>query len=638
MHPVDAGDKEKGECSEPLVVYEVKEPFRIILNPDQLMWQYWDLWLAILLLYVAVVTPFEVAFLDTVMWNTLFWINRVVDISFICDMFRQFFVPYADEKQDGRIIRNNRLMAIKYLTSWFPLDFLSIIPYDMLTNSLGLPDTLKFIKIIRLLRVFKLLRVMKSMRILSKFSNKSTMSYSTKQLMSFFVMIIFLAHWGACAWHLSSSLVTDEVDNWVWAYGIQGESALTKYCTAFYWATMSITTIGYGDVVASTSTEQLFAILFMLVGGGVYAYVVGGICGIFASLNQELNDFHTAVDNLNSYMTEMNCPMELSMDLRDYFLNCKDMHKEKYNREVMDMMSPGLRKKFIYECFSECIDAISFIDINDLADPILRFEFLSQLVLALKPAYYPPNEQVIRENELAMNMYIIKKGLVGFQGNVLRKNQSFGDDVICGNKRNYWATTLTFSVLLRLNKDDLLGVVQQGGFERLALTIYTRAKWMRLKQALLIYKKTSDFCFELVEKGTTGIKYCWKDSAKTHLAMMINDEERHIIRREHVNLLCQENELQGLLRPLLRQGRMAQRVECDGIGSPKEGFRRHVPVVEMTEQDLEHFLETVMEAEVDKWVGDYVANKILKKVDAGLIKRRNAMLIGAGSDDATKME
>ena len=42
----------------------------------------------------------------------------------------------------------------------------------------------------------------------------------------------------------------------------------------------------------------------MLMGGGVYAYVVGGICSTLANMNPELTDFHSAVDQLNAMCTE----------------------------------------------------------------------------------------------------------------------------------------------------------------------------------------------------------------------------------------------------------------------------------------------------------------------------------------------
>ena len=42
----------------------------------------WDLYVLLLLLFTALVTPVEVAFLTTAL-NPLFFINRVVDLSFL---------------------------------------------------------------------------------------------------------------------------------------------------------------------------------------------------------------------------------------------------------------------------------------------------------------------------------------------------------------------------------------------------------------------------------------------------------------------------------------------------------------------------------------------------------------------------
>ena len=68
VHPVSA---ETAAKAEPMVLIVVPdEPFRFVLNPNTQVWQCWDLWLAMLLLFVAVVTPFEVAFLATVLWRS----------------------------------------------------------------------------------------------------------------------------------------------------------------------------------------------------------------------------------------------------------------------------------------------------------------------------------------------------------------------------------------------------------------------------------------------------------------------------------------------------------------------------------------------------------------------------------------
>merc|ERR550514_2102525 len=191
--------------------------------------------------------------------------------------------------------------------------------------------------------------------------NYITISYTSRNLLKYLGVIVLMSHWCACIWHLMGGV--GEESNWITNKGLEGAPAYYLYTTSFYWAVMTLTTIGYGDVSAQNATEQLVAALIMLLGGGVYAYVVGGICGIFASMNLELKDFYTAVDQLNNLMTDMNVPVPLQLKMRKYFKNCKPMHKEKYSRAVMDMMSPGLRKEFTSVVFAPLVQGIHFLQL-----------------------------------------------------------------------------------------------------------------------------------------------------------------------------------------------------------------------------------------------------------------------------------
>ena len=61
---------------------------------------FWDLLTSIALVFTAIVSPVEVAFLEApgadVRWtDPLFLCNRVVDIVFIIDMTLQFFMGYS---------------------------------------------------------------------------------------------------------------------------------------------------------------------------------------------------------------------------------------------------------------------------------------------------------------------------------------------------------------------------------------------------------------------------------------------------------------------------------------------------------------------------------------------------------------
>jgi hypothetical protein len=63
----------------------------------------WDALLGLALVYTATVTIFEVAFLTDAPFNTLFWLNRVLDVIFITDMSANFFRPVFDH-ETGRTI------------------------------------------------------------------------------------------------------------------------------------------------------------------------------------------------------------------------------------------------------------------------------------------------------------------------------------------------------------------------------------------------------------------------------------------------------------------------------------------------------------------------------------------------------
>ena len=151
-----------------------------------------------MLIYTAYVTPYEVAFLQT-KFDPMFIVNQVVNISFLLDMFKTFMTAYLD-REHSTLQGNPWKIAKAYFKSWFWVDLVSILPFDsvgLATGSAALQKA-KGARIIRLLRLLKLLRLLRSMRIFNRYQDTFAMTYASKSLIRFAVLIVTAMHWMAC--------------------------------------------------------------------------------------------------------------------------------------------------------------------------------------------------------------------------------------------------------------------------------------------------------------------------------------------------------------------------------------------------------------------------------------------------------
>ena len=93
------------------------------------------------------------------------------------------------------------------------------------------------------------------------------------------------------------------------------------YTAAIYWAVMTITSIGYGDISASPGnvTEQAVATLLMTLGAIGWGLVLGTIVGNLSNLDPEGDAFSNTMSELNKMMTRERLPNDMRVRLREYF-------------------------------------------------------------------------------------------------------------------------------------------------------------------------------------------------------------------------------------------------------------------------------------------------------------------------------
>lgn len=145
----------------------------------------------------------------------------------------------------------------KYIFSFYGLiDLISIIPTYLSLILVG-SQFLIIIRILRLLRVFRILKLV-------RFTSASlyllhALRHSREKIIVFFGSVLILV-----------TIIGTVM------YLVEGpESGFNSIPTGIYWAIVTITTVGYGDISPATPFGQFLASLLMLVGYAIIAVPTG---------------------------------------------------------------------------------------------------------------------------------------------------------------------------------------------------------------------------------------------------------------------------------------------------------------------------------------------------------------------------
>ena len=188
-----------------------RKPWYIIDPRSSSAIGYWDLLTSFALVFTAIVTPFEVAYLNPPSGNRwedpLFLCNRIIDLVFISDMAIQFFLGFSrSNSSQGMIwVFDHKQIVLHYLSSfWFSLDFISITSsIPDIAEIKGVED-LTILRIIRVIRLIKLVRVLRGSRLFKRWEIRFSIDYAMLSLSSSMGSIGLTCHWFACIWGLQA--------------------------------------------------------------------------------------------------------------------------------------------------------------------------------------------------------------------------------------------------------------------------------------------------------------------------------------------------------------------------------------------------------------------------------------------------
>jgi len=246
--------------------------------------------------------PLQISFtFDTA--GNLDIVSNIIDSFFISDLLLNFNTGYYLR---GNLVVDRSDIASNYLKSWFALDFMASFPYSHVLDLAGLSDSgssrvsqstriIRILRFFRFIRVIRLIRVLKLKNIFGKLESFINLSPALNVLAGFLrlsAIILFIAHWIACIWHLIGDMENGSVvDTWIIRMEMQDANWSSKYVASIYWAITTMITVGYGDIVPVTDLERVYVMFTMLLSSAIFAYSMNSINALLVGWNSENEEF-----------------------------------------------------------------------------------------------------------------------------------------------------------------------------------------------------------------------------------------------------------------------------------------------------------------------------------------------------------
>jgi voltage-gated potassium channel len=192
-----------------------------------------------------------------------------------------------------------RIYCIKkpsnYIFSFFGIiDLLSIFPTYL---SFLLPGT-EVLAVIRVLRVLRVFRILKLAQYINEADLLIKALVSSKRKIFIFLFVV-----------MNVVIILGSV-----MYLIEGEkSGFTSIPRSIYWAIVTLTTVGYGDISPQTNLGQSIAALIMIIGYCIIAVPTGIVTSeinFATSQSHKIKDNERNLEQTSSYCN--NCGDELS--------------------------------------------------------------------------------------------------------------------------------------------------------------------------------------------------------------------------------------------------------------------------------------------------------------------------------------
>ncbi|CAM9903993.1 unnamed protein product [Lampetra planeri] len=471
-----------------------------IIHPYSDFRFYWDIIMLLLMVGNLIVIPVGITFFHEE--NTTAWIvfNVLSDTCFIVDLVLNFRTGIVVEDNTD-IILDPQIIKMRYLKSWFLVDFVSSIPVDYIflivetridSEMYKTARALRIVRFTKILSLLRLLRLSRLIRYIHQWEEIFHMTYdlasAVVRIVNLIAMMLLLCHWDGCLQFLVPMLQEFPHDCWISLNGMVNDSWGKQYSYALFKAMSHMLCIGYGQRAPVSMADLWLTMLSMIVGATCYAMFIGHATALIQSLDSSRRQYQEKYKQVEQYMSFHKLPAELRQRIHEYYEN-RYQGKMFDEDNILGELNEPLREEIVgYNCRKLVASMPLFAN----ADP----NFVTAMLIKLQFEVFQPGDFIVREGTVGKKMYFIQHGVVSIitKGNKemkLSDGSYFGEIcLLTRGRRTASVRSDTYCRLFSLSVDHFNEVLEEypmmrRAFEQVAIDRLNR---IGKKNSILLHK------------------------------------------------------------------------------------------------------------------------------------------------------
>jgi hypothetical protein len=351
----------------------------------------------------------------------------ILDFILFFDMITNFFMAYEN---DGEYVTKLKTISIRYLSNKFVLDFLGVVPGLVSFELVPELYPLKLFRYIHIPRFFNL--VYSNLTLLSKrikFLDKFTINVIVK-ISKTLITLILNIHFFVCFWILLSN------------YSITWENLYNTYVLAFYYMTVTFTTVGYGDIVPDSNFQIWYVIFLELIGLALFSYIRSTILKITLKNSalylekRKKEAFEAFLYRVSTVKEDMDIPFEI-------FSKVAENLEITYNYRISTVFN---EYDFLYELKPKLVKQLVFEVLKKYYIQFKEFfwceqvgfqaddKFIMKMLVGMEWQVFLSQQVILGRGETADCVFLIEEGEVEVMDHlsgdvlaVLSQSNFFGD-------------------------------------------------------------------------------------------------------------------------------------------------------------------------------------------------------------------